>query len=222
MKQLVLNLPSTDLPTLDNFVPGRNRELLHTLRQDAAGMLSERFLYVWGAAGSGCTHLLRATVDAVLRDGGRACYVTAPTEQAEPDMVALDDVERLDATGQIALFDLYNRLREGSGRLLVAGTQPPARLKVRPDLATRLGWGLVFQVHPLDDAEKAAALASHAHARGFDLPHEVSDYLLRHWRRDLPSLLAVLDALDGHSLQVKRPVTVPLLREVLEGLAVGE
>jgi DnaA family protein len=42
------------------------------------------------------------------------------------------------------------------------------------------------------------------------------DYLLHHGRRDLPSLLAVLDALDQISLEQQRPLTLPLLREVLQ------
>jgi DnaA family protein len=93
---------------------------------------------------------------------------------------------------------------------------PPARLDLAPELLTRLAWGLVYQLHPLDDAEKAAALAGHAAARGLRLPAEVSAYLLRHVRRDLPTLMGVLDALDRHSLETQRPLTVPLVREVLQ------
>jgi DnaA family protein len=83
-------------------------------------------------------------------------------------------------------------------------------------VVTRLGWGLVFQVHGLSDEEKIEALQSHAAARGFELAPGVANYLLRHWRRDLPSLLAALEALDRYSLETKRPVTVPLLRELLQ------
>jgi DnaA family protein len=89
-------------------------------------------------------------------------------------------------------------------------------MNVRPDLATRLGWGLVYQVQGLNDMEKAQALQEHARARGFILPQEVLDYLLRHWRRDLPSLMAVLEALDRITLEQQRPVTVPLLRQLLQ------
>ncbi len=98
---------------------------------------------------------------------------------------------------------------------MVSGNAAPAHLEVRDDLRTRLGWGLVYQVHPLNDAEKAQALEQHAQARGFELPREVVQYLLRHGRRDLPSLLAVLDALDAHCLRLKRSPSVPLLKEIL-------
>jgi DnaA family protein len=86
---------------------------------------------------------------------------------------------------------------------------------MRPDVVTRLGWGLVYQVHGLSDDEKVQALHSHAASRGFRLGTGVAEYLLRHWRRDLPSLLGALDTLDRYSLETKRPITVPLLRETL-------
>jgi DnaA family protein len=106
-------------------------------------------------------------------------------------------------------------LRAGRGALLVSGDAAPARLTLRDDLKTRLAAGLIYQVHGLDDAEKAAALRGHADARGFRLSQEVADYLLSHAERDLPSLLALLDALDAYSLANRRAITVPLLRELL-------
>ena len=99
---------------------------------------------------------------------------------------------------------------------LVSGTQSPVHLRLRDDLRTRLAWGLVYQVQALNDTEKSRALEQHALARGFTLPPEVTHYLLRHGRRDLPSLLAVLDALDAHCLRLKRSPPGPLLKEVMD------
>ncbi len=87
---------------------------------------------------------------------------------------------------------------------------------LRDDLATRLAWGLTYQLHPLSDEEKAQALKNHASERGMKLPDEVIDYCLRYLRRDLPNLMATLDALDEWSLTEKKPVTVPLLRKLLQ------
>lgn len=220
MKQLLLQISPDFIPALDNFVVGRNPELLHMLRESAAGSQAERFIYLWGAHSSGKTHLLRSFAAAVNDRGGKAAYVACQAELPDGlddyDAVALDDVERLDAEGQIALFNLYNRLREGRGRLLASGPCAPARLTMRPDVVTRLGWGLIYQVHGLSDEEKMQALQGHAASRGLRLGAGVPEYLLRHWRRDLPSLLAALDALDRHSLQTHRPITVPLLREILQ------
>jgi DnaA family protein len=219
--QLVLDLSLHAQPTLDNFIVGRNSELIQVLREMLAAKPQERFVYLWGSPGSGRSHLLKAMVDASRQQHLSASYIRCgqDTEFApglDPlDVVAVDDVERLSGNAQIALFNLYNHIREGAGMLLVSGALPPAQLKLREDLITRLSWGLVFQVHGLNDEEKARALKSHAGSRGFELPQEVADYLLRHGRRDMPSLLAALDALDNYSMQTKRPVTLPLLREIM-------
>jgi len=227
MKQLALDFASQPLPTLDNFIAGRNGELLENLRRLAAGQARERFLYVWGRPGSGRSHLLKGAVAALQRAGAAAVCIAcaADTRLAEGldrlDCVALDDVDRLGEESQIAAFDLYNGLRERNGALIAGAGAPPVQLRLREDLVTRLAWGLVYQVHALTDEDKARALVEHAANRGWPLPREVCDYLMTRARRDLPSLLATLDALDRYSLETRRPVTVPLVRELLEAREPG-
>jgi len=219
VSQLLLDIAPDSQPTLDNFVMGRNLELLSVLRHALAGSSSERGFYLWGETGSGKSHLLQACVRAALDMQRSAVYaqgsVPRMASEGPAEVVAVDDVERLDDAAQIELFDLYNRMRDSGGMLLVSGTQAPLHLALRDDLRTRLGWGLVYQVHGLSDEEKAQALAQHAQSRGFALPPEVTQYLLRHGRRDLPSLMAALDALDEHSLRLHRAPSVPLLKEIL-------
>jgi DnaA family protein len=214
MTQLLLGIAPEWIPTLDNFVAGRNVEMLSALRQALDARQAERGLYIWGEAGAGKSHLLQAVVGAAQTSGLSAIYACGEVPPAA-QVVAVDDVERLDAATQIQLFELYNRQRENGGMLLASGAQAPAFLPLRDDLRTRLGWGLVYQIHALDDAEKTQALKQHAQARGFDLPNEVTTYLLRHGRRDLPALLATLDALDEHCLRLKRAASVPLLKETM-------
>jgi DnaA family protein len=222
-QQLALDFASTPLPTFDNFVVGRNAELMQQLSRLAVPA-SENFLYIWGAAGSGRTHLLKGAVAAVQAAGASAAYLEAGTTTVfadgleHLDCVAIDDVERLGPDAQGALFNLYNVLRERGGALLAAANAPPVQLPLRADLVTRLGWGLVYQVHALSDDEKAGALVQHAAMRGFRLTPEVCDFVLHHVRRDMPSLLAMIDALDRYSLEMKRPVTLPLVRELLRSL----
>ena len=216
MTQLLLGIAPEWIPTLDNFVPGRNVELLSVLRQASAAAQGEHGLYIWGETGSGKSHLLQAVAEQARASGLTALYARSEVPDAA-QVVVIDDVERLDEGGQIDLFALYNRVRENGGVLVVSGMQAPAFLSLRDDLRTRLGWGLVYQVHALSDTEKAQALQQHALARGFELPNEVTTYLLRHGRRDLPALLATLDALDEHCLRLKRAASVPLLKEVMRG-----
>jgi DnaA family protein len=217
MNQLLLDITPHWWPTFDNFVAGRNQELLSVLHHALAGGDTERCVYLWGAAGSGKSHLLQACVSAAQNSHQDAIYAQGCVPQ-RAEVVALDDVESLGDEAQIALFNLYNRIRDRGGMLLVSGRGPLSQLSLRPDLRTRLGWGLVYQLHGLSDDERAQALIRHAQHKGFALPSEVTQYLLRHGRRDLPSLLAVLDALDEHSLRLHRAPSVPLLKEVLQNI----
>jgi DnaA family protein len=220
MTQLLLGISPEWIPALENFVTGRNVELLSALRHALTATQGERGLYIWGETGSGKSHLLQASVELALASGQSAIYACGVVPQAA-QVVAVDDVGELDEAAQVALFALYNRQRESGGMLLVSGMQAPAFLSVRDDLRTRLGWGLVYQVHALNDAEKTQALRQHALARGLELPNEVTTYLLRHGRRDLPALLATLDALDEHCLRLKRAASVPLLKEVMQSGRAG-
>ncbi len=218
MKQLILDITPAPAPTLDNFVPGRNAELIVALYAIANGASNERFVYLWGAHGSGRSHLLGAVATAARQHGRTAVVFAggAAADVADDALVAADDVHRYDAETQLSLFNVYNALRAGTGILVAGGNVAPAQLAVRADLMTRLISGLVYQVHELSDEEKAAALRRHAMTRGFSLSQDVAAYLLRHTRRDMPTLLALLDALDRYSLETKRAVTVPLLRELLK------
>lgn len=220
MRQLVLNISTEQAPTLDNFVVGRNHELMHLLQRVGNGTATtpdERSVYLWAAPAAGKTHLLRA-----LAAQPRARYL-APDMTAEDfvfgpdtDLYMIDDCEQLSPALQIAAFALFNQVREHGARLIAAGSDAPAVLKVREDLRTRLGWGLIYQVHGLSDDEKIDALSQTAQARGMMLPPGVLPYLITHWQRDMRSLSAMLDALDSYSLETQRPITLPLLRSLLQ------
>ena len=153
------------------------------------------------------------------RAAGRRCSSRAdelPERELDvlvgQDVVAIDDIDRAEPDAQARLFTLFNGLREHGRHLVVASRMPLAALSLREDLRTRLGWGLVYEVTPLADADKPAALAAYARGRGFALADDVIQYLLAHGRRDMAALVNVLAALDRYSLSTKRPITVPLLR----------
>lgn len=215
MSQLLLDITPDWWPTLENFVVGGNQELLAELRRALKSRGSERCFYVWGDSGSGKSHLLQAIIGAAQDAEQNAVYA----KRKVPDMaavIAVDDVEKLNPDQQIDLFNLYNQVRDSGGMLLVSGNGAPQHLKLRDDLRTRLGWGLVYQLHGLSEEEKAQALAQHASNKGYTLSAEVTQYLLRHGRRDLPSLIEVLDALDAHSLSMHRAPSVPLLKQIMQ------
>ncbi|MFN3716049.1 MAG: DnaA regulatory inactivator Hda, partial [Thiobacillus sp.] len=173
MRQLLLDIRPPARPELARFVVGRNDELVAQLTAMLAGTATERAVYVWGAPGSGKSYLLEAWAQAcesvgkqVARGGLEAATV-----------VVADGVDNWDAAQQLAGFAVYDRVRDAGGWWLGAGRAAPAEAPLMPELRTRLGWGLVFQMASLTDADKQAALARHAESLGFRLSPAVADYL---------------------------------------------
>jgi DnaA family protein len=98
MTQLLLGIAPEWIPTLDNFVAGRNVELLSVLRQTLPAKQGERGLYIWGETGSGKSHLLQAVVERARASGLSALYARGKVPDTA-QVVAIDDVERLDDEG---------------------------------------------------------------------------------------------------------------------------
>jgi len=199
MRQLPLEISRPAEPSFDNFVAGENAEALARVRELALGELREAIVYLWGEAGSGRSHLLRAAA------------------RANASLLVADDVDALDADGQQRLFGAINAARDGRGAVLAAGPVPPAALGLREDLRSRLAWGLVYHLKPLGEEEKRRHLQAEAARRGLALSDEIAAYLLARVPRDMATLIALLEALDRHALARKRPLTLPLVREVLAG-----
>lgn len=197
MTQLALDLQAAAPPTLDNFVAGANRECLQRLRDLREGRREQRFVYLWGLPGCGRSHLAKALAPA------RALLV-------------VDDVQHLDPDAQLALFSQFLAASaDPRCAIVTTGDRPPLALALRDDLRSRLGAGLVFELHTLDDAARAQALAQAARERGVVLSADLIPWLLTHHSRDLRVLLATFDALDRFALARQRPITLPLLREWL-------
>lgn len=216
MRQLILDIRPDAPPDFGNFLTGPNAEAVSALKamtSPAKPFSGEHVIYLWGERGVGKSHLLQAW-SSLART---AHYPAGPLPEPETAMLSVDDVETLDEGDQVRLFSLLNAAREQGGRVVAAGALPPAQLAIRPDLATRMAQGLVFRIHPLSDTDKAVALGIRAESHGMRLGEDLIRYMLVHCRRDLPHLLATVDALDTLSLSRKRPVSLPLLKELLQG-----
>lgn len=228
-EQLALNLRLRDASSFDNFVAAANQEVLASLR----GLLSEdhaaqdpRSLFLWGETGSGKTHLLEAACRNVQARGARPIYLPLADAGLQPRvleaaelsyLICLDDVQCVagNLAWEAALFALYELGRTTDVRLLAAATAAPARLGFKmPELATRLAWGPVYQLHALDDSHKLEAIRLRGANRGFDLSPEVLRYILHRYPRDLHSLFALLDRIDSAALAHQRRITIPFLREL--------
>jgi DnaA family protein len=196
MKQMLLALSPSPRQSFENFIVGQNIEVVNTLKQIISHQLPIQFLYLWGNEGSGKSHLAH-----IASDHG---------------FVIHDDVHLLDEAGQIELFNTYNLCKDSKQNMLVTGLHSPLQMKLREDLATRLAWGVTYEVIGLSDEEKKLALLKHADERGMKLGMDIIDYCLKYLKRDMPNLFSILEALDQWSLTYKRPITLPLLKEIIE------
>jgi DnaA family protein len=222
--QLPLGIGLKDGATFENFYPAGNELVLQALQQGDDAML-----YLWGAGGSGKSHLLQALCHATAAIGHSPVYLPlqelvslspALLEGLEQQaLIAVDDIQVVAGLSQWeeGLFHLYNRVRDSGHRLVVSATSAPAGLALAlPDLASRLGWGPVFQLSALTDMDKRLALQLRAHRRGLEMGDEVAGYLLRRCPRDMDSLFNLLNRLDQASLVAQRRLTIPFVRQLLD------
>lgn len=224
--QLTLDLQLKTSFNFDNYVAGDNALCLALLQLTSRGE-GEQQLFIWGADGTGKSHLLQAVCSMASQQPRTAVYlplsmllphgseVLPGFEQA--DLVCVDDVQCIAGHGdwQEALFHFSNKLRSQKKNLICAATLPPNELDLQlEDLRSRLNWGPVLQVKPLDDAHKLQALQLRAQARGYELPENVAQYLLNNFARDLAGLFDRLDQLELVSLQQQRKLTLPFVKQV--------
>ena len=226
MKQIALDIGLASAPSFSNFFAGPNEAALKHLELWAGNSLRSPVpTYLWGAPGSGKTHLLKAVVETLREQGARVGWLDAsvmePPEFSESWAgVILDDCHLYTAVQQQGAFNWFvNALSSADGHprwVLAAGALPPADLVLREDLRTRLGWGHVFELHALTEPERRAVLRIEADARGVFLSDEVMGFMLSRFSRDLSSLMHLLDQLDGYALQTQRAITIPLIKAMLD------
>jgi DnaA-homolog protein len=226
-EQLLLNVQLHEQSTFDTFTAGDNVQVLAALKQAVAAQ-GERFVYLFGEAGVGRSHLLQACCHFAEKQPARALYLPlSQAQQLRPDvlegaqtfsLICLDDVDAIsgDAAWEEALFHLYNNLRDAECALVVSANVAPAALPIKlADLRSRLSWGLAFHVEGLSDEDKLSNLQLRASLRGFEMSAEVAKFILQRGRRDMASLIDAFDRLDKASLAEQRKLTIPFVKEVL-------
>lgn len=230
-QQLSLSVNLNDDATFENFyAPAQthNAMVVQGLREQLDGK-SEAFVYLWGAPGCGLTHLLQAACHQAQEIGLAVQYLPlrdlagyAPDELfvglEDLDLVCLDCLPSIAGRSdwELAIFNLYNRLREQGKRLLVAAEHSPRELEISlEDLRSRLQWGITYQVHSLSDEDKQHALQLRARARGLELSDDVAQYIIQRLPRDTNELFWQLQRLDHASLAEQRKLTIPFVKKVL-------
>lgn len=186
----------------------------------------ERLVLCWGAQGVGKTLLSHALVNStpaagLLPAGLSAMYLSPASTLAEFESAAahsavvLDDVHALNPAQAVAAFNLYNHIRENSHQRWWATSRvPPSHMtSLLPDLASRMAWGLVFELLPLGDDDSVQVLQAQSLRLGFELSLEAAHYLLVRLERNLAVLVQHLASLNRYALTLKKPVTRHLVQQ---------
>lgn len=226
--QLALNIQLREGATFTAYHAGINEAAVHAIQALAEARDQPRQAYVWGGPATGKSHLLQAVCHRASLRHRSSVYL--PLAQFEPEhasvledlfdigAVCIDDIDVTVGRAQWerALFNAINTVRDAGHCLILASRDNPTNLAPGlPDLHSRLLWGPVFHLKPLDDAAKLDALKARAKECGLELKDEAGRFLLNNCRRDMPSLLAALARLDEASLAAQRRVTIPFIKSVL-------
>jgi len=229
----LLALKFPDDESFASFYPGENSTLLTQLKNTVVG-IGEPVLYMWGESGSGRSHLLHALCSEVDDKGANVAYIPLRHYQSmtldifenmeNMSLVCIDDIEAIagNEKWEKALFDFYNRWLDNkeniphNASLVICANGLPKKINIKlPDLVSRLEWGVCYHLSPLNDEQKLGALQLRAQLKGMKLPVDVGRFLLNRLSREMDLLLNTLDQLDNASLEAKRKLTIPFVKEVL-------
>lgn len=188
------------------------------------------YIYLWGGAGVGKSHLLHAVIELAIEKNLLTSYfsfdnIDLSTTSVEIldsledlDIVCIDDIQCIagHSIWEEALFGFYNRIKDANKVLIMTSDCSVNSLNITlPDLKSRLAWGVSYNLKPLNDNEKQTLLQTKAEERGMTLSDDLAKYLITRGKRDIAGLSQMLDELDLASLRHKRKLTIPFSKEVL-------
>jgi DnaA family protein len=225
LSQLALPLQLQDHAVFESFWPARNEALVGILGDLGTGSDGPGY-WLWGKPATGKSHLLQAVC---AKLGDRSIYIPSREVKssggaileglANRQCVCLDDFDAIaaDPGWELALFTLFNQMRDKGATLVIASTVSPRESGiVLADLQSRMSMLTVFQVQALQENDRLKALQLRARHRGLKLPEETANFLLSRVRRDMASLYALLDRLDAEALRAQRRLTIPFVKSVVE------
>ncbi len=184
-------------------------------------------LVIWGPAASGKSHLGQ-----VWRARAAAPMITAADldDREPPDLIGehcdvyVDgaDVVAGNPRRERAALHVYNMIAERGGHILFSSRTPPARWPLGlADLRSRLNALPVASIAPPDDAVLGAVLLKLFADRQLSVGVDVVQFAVTRMERSFEAAERLVAAVDRLALASQRRVTVPLLRDVLPGIANG-
>ena len=224
-KQLTFPWNKENKSSLDSFYTTKlNKQLLFLLKDEA---LKEDLL-IYGAKDSGKTYLLQALCNQFNNQGKSSFFL--PMRQAielsvdildsleNIELVCIDGLESLvgNRAWEVGLFNLINRSFNCNNRLIFTSAKNIDGMNFElKDLDSRLRKIQSHELHSLADDDILSALKHIANLRSIELGSKEAQYLLTYADRNISDLVKILESLDQLSMEMKRKITIPLIKEVI-------
>ncbi|MDA9610565.1 chromosomal replication initiator protein DnaA [Alphaproteobacteria bacterium] len=230
--------------TFDNFIVGKPNELAYAAAQRVAEseVVSFNPLFLYGGVGLGKTHLMHAVAWAIKKRSPKknVVYLTAEKfmyqfikalrfknimsfkEQFRSvDVLMIDDVQFIigkDNT-QEEFFHTFNTLVDKKRQIIISADKSPADLEGLEDrLKSRLGWGLVADIHPLTYELRLGILQSKSEQKQLKLSPEVLEFLANKITNNVREMEGALNRLAVHGSLQKAEINVEMVKDVLKDL----
>jgi chromosomal replication initiator protein len=231
--------------TFDSFVVGKSNELAYAAAKRIAETDEVSFnpLFLHGGVGLGKTHLMHAIAWETKRHHPtkRIAYISAEKFMFEfiaalrfkdthafkqkfrgVDLLMVDDVQFIANKGstQEEFFHTFNALVDNRCQVVITADRSPTDLEgIEERIISRLGWGLVADIHPTDYELRLGILQSKAeHVDGVLVPSEILEFLARRITSNVRELEGALNRVMAYAMLVGRPITMDMTREVLQDL----
>ena len=224
-KQLTFPWNKYNKSSFDSFYASKlNKHLLSLLQNNTF----KDDLLIFGTKDSGKTYLLQALCNYFSNQGKSSFYL--PMKQAKElsvdileslenmELVCIDGIESIvgNKVWEIGLFNLINRSLNSENRLIFTSSKNIDVMNFElKDLDSRLRKIQSHELYALADDEILSALKHIANLRSIELGSKEAQYLLTYANRNISDLVQILESLDQLSMEMKRKITIPLIKEVI-------
>jgi chromosomal replication initiator protein len=240
-----LSAPLDPRFTFDSFITGKSNELARAaaLRVAESPTVTYNPLFLYGGVGLGKTHLMHAIGWHIRQrfPERRVVYLSAEKfmyqfiralrfkdtmafkEQFRSvDVLMIDDIQFIAGkeSTQEEFFHTFNALCDQNRQIIVSGDRSPSDLEgIEERMRSRLGWGLVADIHPTDFELRLSILQAKAEKNGLtNIPQDVLEFLARRITSNVRELEGALNRISAYASLVGKPVTVTSAQEVLQDL----
>ena len=220
--QIPINFSFCNAKTLDNYISGENKHLIKALKEFAKNNHGQ-LIYLFGEKSTGKSHLCKAVFD-IIED--TKILVNQHNFETLSDMdlqninyLILDDFEIILEKGnnEDTLFYYINEFIISKKSLLISSINSTEQITfTKKDLKSRLTSNLIFNIKEISDERKVEVLKNITEDIGWTIEEKVCQYIMYHYRRDLFFLCNVLKSIDENSLALKKKVTIPFVKSIIE------